>query len=99
MRYHTGNVLSQAVLVLSVLSAGLACHATPSSPPWDEILVKHKRNAIPDNWLSMSHPPNGTTIELHIVLKPNRENALIDALHEVSQPRHPKHVLSLGLLR
>ena len=58
----------------------------------DEMLVKHKWDAIPDNWVSLGHPPNETTIELHIALKPNRENALIDALHEVSQPRHPKRV-------
>ena len=31
--------------------------------------------------------------QLHIALKANRENALVDALHEVSHPRHPKHVL------
>jgi tripeptidyl-peptidase-1 len=45
----------------------------------------------------LGHPPDGATIDLHIALKPDRETALIDALQEVSQPRHPKHVLSLLL--
>jgi tripeptidyl-peptidase-1 len=39
----------------------------------------------------LGHPPNGTTIDLHIALKPQRENVLIDALHEVSQPGNPKY--------
>ena len=82
-----------SVLVISVLSAVLACHATPSPSPWDEMIIKHKWDAIPDNWVSQGQPPNGTTIKLHIALKGNHENALIDAFHEVSQPSHPKHVL------
>jgi hypothetical protein len=88
MHYHTGRLSMFSVFVLSVLSAGLACHATPFPSPRDEMLVKHKWNAIPDNWVSIGQPPNGTTIGLHIALKPNHENALIDALHEVSHPRH-----------
>ncbi|KAH9045641.1 subtilisin-like protein [Lactarius pseudohatsudake] len=31
---------------------------------------------------------------LHVALKPHDENALIDALYEVSTPRSPKHVIS-----
>ena len=96
MRNHTASdwLSVLAVLVLSVLSAGLACHAImPSPSPWDEMLIKHKWDSIPDNWVSLGQPPNGTTIKFHIALKANRENALIDALHEVSHPRHPKHVL------
>ena len=85
-----------SVLVLSIFSAGLACHAlTPS--PWDQIRFKHKWDAVPDNWVSLGPPPNGTTIKLHIALKANREKALVDALHEVSHPRHPKHVLFTGI--
>ena len=95
MRHHASWMISVlSFLVLSTLSARLACHATPSSPPRDDTLIKHKWDAIPDNWVSLGQPPNGTTIKLHIALKANRENALIDALHEVSHPRHPKHVLS-----
>ncbi|KAH9012356.1 hypothetical protein EDB85DRAFT_2281273 [Lactarius pseudohatsudake] len=33
-------------------------------------------------------------IDLCIALKPYRENALIDALNEISDPRHPRHVFS-----
>ena len=84
------SVLS--ALVLSVLSTSLICHATPSPSPWDKMLMKHKWDVIPDNWVSLGHPPNGTTINLYMALKANLENALIDALHEVSHPRHPKHV-------
>ena len=98
MRDHTtrGWLSVLAVLVLSVLSAGIACHATPSPSPWDEMLVKHKWDAIPENWVSLGQPPNGTTIELHILLKANRENALIGALQEVSHPKHPRHILFTG---
>ncbi|KAH8978153.1 subtilisin-like protein [Lactarius akahatsu] len=39
----------------------------------------------------MGHPPADTTIDLHIALKAKNENALIDALIEVSSPGHPKH--------
>ena len=90
---HAGWLPMLSVLVISVLSAVLACHATPSPSPWDEMIIKHKWDAIPDNWVSQGQPPNGTTIKLHIALKGNHENALIDAFHEVSQPSHPKHVL------
>ena len=34
----------------------------------------------------------GTTIDLHIALKPERENALIETLYEVSDPKLPKRV-------
>jgi tripeptidyl-peptidase-1 len=57
------------------------------------MLVKHKWIHIPDNWVTLGHPPGDATFDLHIALKPDRETALIDALQEVSQPGHPKHVL------
>ena len=60
------------------------------------MLTKHKWDAIPGNWVSLGYPPNGTTIKLHIALKANRENSFVDALQEVSHPRHPKHVLFTG---
>ena len=94
MRNHTGwlFVFSVFQVVLSILSV-LARHTTPSPSPWDEMLIKHKWDAIPDNWVSLGQPLNGSTIKLHIALRANRENALTDVLHEVSHPRHPKHVL------
>ena len=95
MRHHTGWLSVLSVPVLFVFFAVVAHHATPSPLPWNEMIIKHKWDAVPDNWVSLGQPPNGTTVKLHIALKANREKALIDALHEVSHPRHPKHVLSL----
>jgi tripeptidyl-peptidase-1 len=84
-----------AILVLAFLASALLALGGPATAPspWGEMLVKHKWNEIPDNWVTLGHLPNGTTIDLHIALKPQRENALIDALHEVSQPGNPKQVL------
>ncbi len=64
------------------------------APPWDDIRVKHIWDTVPHNWETLGHPPAGTTIDLHLALTPHHENALIDALYEVSDPRSPKHVLS-----
>jgi hypothetical protein len=58
------------------------------------MVVKHKWNAIPDDWVSLGLPPNESRIDLHVALKPQRENALVNALYEVSRPRSPKHVLN-----
>ncbi|KAI9435722.1 subtilisin-like protein [Lactarius indigo] len=77
--------------MLFVLAA--ARLATPLAPTWNDMQVKHTWNAIPANWESLGHPPAETTIDLHFALKPHRENALIDALYEVSDPDLPKHVL------
>ncbi|KAH9062347.1 subtilisin-like protein [Lactarius vividus] len=86
MRYH-------CIAVLSVIATHLlASFAKPLSPYWDDMHVKHSWSALPENWVSLGRPPSGTTIDLYIALKPNRENALIDALYEVSEPGHPRHV-------
>ncbi|KAH9062451.1 subtilisin-like protein [Lactarius vividus] len=53
--------------------------------------IKHSWNAVPRNWESLGHPPSGTTIDLYMALKPQRENALVDALYEVSEPGHPRY--------
>ncbi|KAI9454059.1 subtilisin-like protein [Lactarius psammicola] len=75
--------------VLAVASLhNLANHLTP---PWDDIREKHTWNAVPPNWEALGHPPAGTTIDLHLALKPHHENALIDALYAVSNPRSPKY--------
>ena len=88
------SAVSVILLSGSVLTAALLTGLKTTLPStWDNTLVKHKWDIIPDNWVTLGHPPNDTTIDFHIALKPKRESALIDALHEVSQPGHPKHVL------
>ncbi|KAH8997742.1 subtilisin-like protein [Lactarius hatsudake] len=80
------------ISVLSVLATGLLGGlAKPLSPPWDDMHVKHSWNAVPRNWESLGHPPSGTTIDLYIALKPQRENAIVNALYEVSEPSHPRY--------
>ncbi|KAH9037091.1 subtilisin-like protein [Lactarius pseudohatsudake] len=85
MHYHCISVLFVIVLVL------LGSLAKPLSPPWDDVHIKHSWNAVPKNWESLGHPPSGTTIDLHIALRPRRENAVVDALHKVSEPGHPRY--------
>ncbi|KAH9013605.1 subtilisin-like protein [Lactarius hengduanensis] len=85
--YHCISVLSLlATSLLGVLAKNL-------SPPWDDIhiRVKHSWNAVPKDWEALGPPPSGTIIDLYIALKPRRENALVDALYEVSKPGHPRY--------
>ncbi|KAF8259949.1 subtilisin-like protein [Lactarius quietus] len=85
MRYYLFSVLF-------VLTTGLlASLTTPVALDWDIMRMKHAWNSTPMNWESLGPPPVGTTINLHIFLKPDQENALIDALYEVSNPEHPKY--------
>ncbi|KAF8266325.1 subtilisin-like protein [Lactarius quietus] len=75
--------------VLSVLAA--ASLAAPLVPRWDDTRIKHTWHTVPSNWESLGPPSSNTTIDLHIALLPQSENSLIDALYEVSTPRHPKY--------
>ncbi|KAF8267514.1 subtilisin-like protein [Lactarius quietus] len=78
--------------VLCILSVvPLAEFTMPLAPLWGDTRVKHAWNTVPDKWESLGFPPIGTTIDLYIALKPHRENALVDALYEVSNPRHQKY--------
>ena len=61
---------------------------------WHDTHVKHTWNAVPDRWESLGCPPSSTAIDLYLVLKPYYENALIDVLYDVSNPRHSKYILS-----
>ncbi|KAH9022263.1 hypothetical protein EDB85DRAFT_2151850 [Lactarius pseudohatsudake] len=61
------------------------------APRWDETKVKHAWHTIPENWVGLGHPSAGITIDLHLALKSHDENALIDALDEVSDPNHPSY--------
>ncbi|KAH9056341.1 subtilisin-like protein [Lactarius vividus] len=84
MRFHLLSVLY--ILPFEPLS-GLA---TPFPSHWDDLRQKHTWNSVPDNWRNLGYPPADTTINLHIALKAKNENALIDALIDVSSPGHPK---------
>src|SRR6266702_312388 len=97
---HCHQLRVSFLSVLSVLAAApLANFATSLARPWDDIRVKHTWNAVPPDWDTLGHPPAGTTIDLHVALKAHNENALIDALYKVSDPRSPKYVLSNTLPR
>ncbi|KAH9059101.1 subtilisin-like protein [Lactarius vividus] len=76
---------------LAVITRSLDSVATHFVPNRNDILTKHKWNAIPDKWESIGQPTDGTTIDLHIALKPHHEHALTDAIYGVSNPNHPKY--------
>ncbi|KAH9165152.1 subtilisin-like protein [Lactarius sanguifluus] len=85
MRYHW-------LYAISLLTATpLSNFATPLAP-WGDVRVKHAWSSVPANWETLGCPSAGTTIDLYIALNPRHENALIDALYEVSDPKHPRHV-------
>ncbi|KAH9168677.1 subtilisin-like protein [Lactarius sanguifluus] len=65
--------------------------AKPPSPSWDDVHIKHSWDAVPKNWETLGRPPSGTTIDLYIALRPQRENAVVDALYDVSEPGHPRY--------
>ncbi|KAH9163927.1 subtilisin-like protein [Lactarius sanguifluus] len=85
MRYHLISVISVLAAIL------LGSLATPFSPRWDDMRIKHSWNAVPENWESLGNPLSGTTIDLYVALKAHRENALIDTLYQVSDPNHPRY--------
>ncbi|KAH9167584.1 subtilisin-like protein [Lactarius sanguifluus] len=74
------------------LSVLVCSFATPLASRWDGMEVKHAWNIVPKNWQSLGHPSNQTTIDLHLALKPHREDALVEALYEVSDPEHSRYV-------
>ncbi|KAH8984349.1 subtilisin-like protein [Lactarius akahatsu] len=85
MRYHW-------LYALSFLTAtALADFATPLAP-WGDLRVKHAWSSVPANWETLGCPSAGTTIDLYIALNPRHDIALIDALYEVSDPKHPRHI-------
>ncbi|KAH9160207.1 subtilisin-like protein [Lactarius sanguifluus] len=81
--------------VFSVLASEIinCLAATPLEPRWDDVRTKHAWSAVPEHWETLGHPAAGTTIDLHIALEtePQRKNAVVDALYEVSSPRSPKY--------
>ena len=64
-----------------------------SVAPWDDMKIMHTWHDIPLNWETLGHPYAGSTTDLHIVLQPDRESALLDAVSEISNPKHSRHAL------
>ncbi|KAI9451468.1 subtilisin-like protein [Lactarius psammicola] len=92
MRHHW---LSSTVLsVLSVVP--LAKLTTSPAQLWGKLRVKHAWDSVPANWECLGPPPNDTTIDLYIALQPHRENALIEALYEVSNPDNENYGVHLS---
>ncbi|KAH9167911.1 subtilisin-like protein [Lactarius sanguifluus] len=85
MRFHWPYLLS----VLSTVP--LADRATSLLSLWGDKRVKHTWDTLPANWESLGPPPAGTAIDLYIALKPHSENALIEALYQVSDPGHERY--------
>ncbi|KAH9167583.1 subtilisin-like protein [Lactarius sanguifluus] len=82
----------RALSVLTTLSAAFLCgFGTPLTLRWGGMKVKHAWDAVPKNWESLGHPSNRTTIDLHLALKSHREDALVEALYEVSDPEHSRY--------
>ncbi|KAH9172024.1 subtilisin-like protein [Lactarius sanguifluus] len=84
MRYHW-------LYVLSFLTATPLAHFATPLAPWGDVRVKHAWSSVPANWETLGCPSAGTTIDLYIALNPRHDNALIDALYEVSDPKHPRY--------
>jgi len=55
------------------------------------MVVKHAWKDVPTGWICHGDAPEGTTINLYFALKANREDALIEALYEVSNPDHERY--------
>ncbi|KAH9022342.1 Pro-kumamolisin, activation domain-containing protein [Lactarius pseudohatsudake] len=84
MRYHW-------LYALSFLTATPLAHFATPLAPWGDMRVKHTWSADPANWETLGCPSAGTTIDLYIALNPHQESALIDALYQVSDPKHPRY--------
>ena len=83
------------IFVLFFLAAVTLTEVTTSVVPWNDMKIKHTWHDIPVHWETLGHPSAGSTIDLHIVLEPDRESALIEAVSEISDPKHSRHVLTI----
>ena len=81
-----------ALFFLTAIPRPLANFTTPLVL-WEGMRIRHTWNTVPANWESLGRPHAGTTINLYIALKSDQENALTDALYEVSDPKRPRNVL------
>ncbi|KAF8269615.1 subtilisin-like protein [Lactarius quietus] len=77
---------------IAVLSAGPLCIiATPLQQRWGEMRAKSALKKVNPDWICLGPPVAETTIDLHIALQSQHENALVDTLYQVSTPSHPKY--------
>ena len=86
------------ISTLSFLIAVLLADFAMAAIQWDDMRVMHTWDSVPENWESLGNTTDGARINLHIVLQPGRESAIIDTLLEVSDPNHPRHVLATPTL-
>ncbi|KAH9159554.1 subtilisin-like protein [Lactarius sanguifluus] len=87
MHYHWLDHWTSLLSILLTVPIG----SLTTLSPWDGMRTTHSWNTLPSMWEVLGSPPAGTTIDLCVALEPQRENALIEALHEVSDPTHPKY--------
>ena len=99
---HNSQTLSQCPSVVfrshqitrSRLAVPIGNLATPLSLRWDNMRLKHSWDAVPENGMLLDYLPTSTTVNLNVALQPRQVSASIDTLDEVSDFRHPKHVLT-----
>ena len=85
-------MLYHQISVLFVLAAQPLLSLAKLPSHWKDMHTMHSWVVVPADWEFQGHPPANTTIDLYVALKSHREDALIDALYEVSDPEHPKYV-------
>ena len=78
--------------VLFILAAVPLTYVATPVVPWGDMKVVHAWNAIPINWETLGHPSAGSTVDLYVVLEPDLDAALTDALSEISNPNHPRYI-------
>ncbi|KAF8264518.1 subtilisin-like protein [Lactarius quietus] len=78
------------LLLFFLAAVPLTSLAAPASP-WGDMRVKHFWQSLPHHWEYLNTPSDNTTIDLRIALHPDNEDALIEALYEVSGPSNPKY--------
>ncbi|KAI0064451.1 subtilisin-like protein [Artomyces pyxidatus] len=76
---------------LSIVVAVPLSVALPITPRWGDSQVKHSWVRVPRDWYCVGPAPEGATITLRIALKPHREDALVEALYQVSDPAHERY--------
>ncbi|KAI9431928.1 hypothetical protein H4582DRAFT_2198561 [Lactarius indigo] len=69
--------------ILTVPAIALGDFVTAPSPCRDDMHTTHSWDITEVNWESLGNTQTGNAVNLHVALKPRRENALIDVLYEI----------------